>query len=204
MTAIKICGLTRAEDAEAAVEFGAQALGFVLWEGSPRCIAPADVRRITQGLPPFVTRVGVFVNPTADELARAVSQAEISVAKIHGKVPAFLGDQPPVRILRAVHLAEGAPDGIEPAVGDATVLLDAHDPARHGGTGKTIDWTRAAQVARTRRVILAGGLTPENVGEAIRVVTPYAVDVSSGIETRPGVKDHGLLRRFIAGVKEAV
>jgi phosphoribosylanthranilate isomerase len=103
-----------------------------------------------------------------------------------------------------VHLAAGARDEIEPYVEDRTILLDAHDPVAHGGTGRTIDWSRAKIVAAKRRVFLAGGLTPDNVGRAIAEVRPYAVDVSSGVESKPGVKDHGLLRRFIDAAKEIV
>jgi phosphoribosylanthranilate isomerase len=100
-----------------------------------------------------------------------------------------------------VHLADGRPDAIEPDVPDHRVLLDAHDPVRHGGTGQTIDWARARLLAQARQVILAGGLTPDNVRQAIDEVRPFAVDVSSGVELRPGVKDHALLRAFIAAAK---
>lgn len=203
MTAVKICGITRREDAEAAVEFGAHALGFVLWPSSPRCTTPGAVREIVAGLPPFVTPVGVFVNPSADEVALA-ADAGIRLAQIHGAVPVFAGGRCPLAVLRVVHLSETTLEAIKPAIADATVLLDASDPVRHGGTGRTVDWTRARAVAARRRVILAGGLTPANVGEAIRAVRPYAVDVASGVEAAPGVKDHDLLRRFIAAAKETV
>ena len=107
-------------------------------------------------------------------------------------------------VIRAVHLGSGGADSIELSVPDATIHLDAHDAERHGGTGKTVDWQRAALVARLRRVVLAGGLTPANVAEAIATVRPYAVDVASGVEASPGVKDHELMRRFIAAATEAV
>ena len=204
MTAIKICGITRLDDAEAAAALGIHALGFVFWRKSPRFVPLADVRRIAEALPPFVIRVGVFVDPTAEEVRLAVDEGRIAVAQIHGQVPAFPDGRSPVPLLRAVHLGSEVPDGIVPPVLDATVLLDAHDPVRHGGTGTTVDWVRAGAVARSRRVVLAGGLTPANVAEAIRTVRPYAVDVASGVEVRPGVKDHDLLRRFIAAAKEAV
>ena len=197
MTAIKICGLTRAEDAEAAVAFGACALGFVLWPGSPRHISAEAAGGMVRDLPPFVTTVGVFVNPSADDVRRA-ADAGLRVAQIHGPVPPGRLALP---VLRAVHLSAATANGLEPAVDDATVLLDAHDPVRHGGTGQTVDWTRARAIAATRRVVLAGGLTAQNVCDAIRMVKPYAVDVASGVETEPGIKDPLKLRAFIDAVK---
>lgn len=200
MIAVKICGITRQDDADAAVAFGADALGFVLWPSSPRQTTAAAAGPIVLSLPPFVTPVGVFVNPSADDIARA-ADAGLRLAQVHGAVPAGTLRLP---VVRAVHLSTAVAEAIDPAVDDATVLLDAHDPVRHGGTGQTVDWTRARAIAARRRVILAGGLTPVNVQEAIRVVQPYAVDVASGVEARPGVKDHALLRRFIEAAKETV
>ena len=203
MTAVKICGITRLEDAEAAVAFGANALGFVLWPQSPRQTSCETVQRIGAFLPPFVIKVGVFVNPSAGDISQAAASG-IQLAQIHGDVPAWPGGRPPVPVIRAVHLGSDGPESIEPSVADATIVLDAHDPDRHGGTGQTVDWNRAALVARLRRVVLAGGLTPSNVAEAIETVRPYAVDVASGVETSPGVKDHELMRQFIAAAKETV
>jgi len=203
MTAVKICGITRLDDAEAAVTMGANALGFVLWPNSPRHASLEVVQRIGAFLPPFVIKVGVFVNPSAGDVSQAAASG-IQLAQIHGDVPTWPAGRPPVPVIRAVHLGSDGADSIEPPVADATIHLDAHDPDRHGGTGKTVDWQRAALVARLRRVVLAGGLTPANVAEAIATVRPYAVDVASGVEARPGVKDHELMRRFIAAAKETV
>ena len=200
MTAVKICGITRREDAEVAVTHGANALGFVLWPASPRHTTPAAVGEIIRHLPPFVTTVGVMVNPSADDIARA-ADAGLRVAQVHGTVPAGALRLP---VLRAVHLSASGGDAIEPNIDDDTVLLDAHDPVRHGGTGQTVDWTRARAIAAKRRIVLAGGLTPLNVREAIKMVRPYAVDIASGVESTPGIKDHELLRRFIAAAKETV
>ena len=196
MTAIKICGITRREDAEAAVAFGANALGFVLWPASPRHTTTEAVAAIVRHLPPFVTPVGVFVNPSADDLAGAADSG-LRLAQVHGLVPAGVLRLP---VLRAVHLSSTG-DAIEPNVGDDTVLLDAHDPIRHGGTGQTVAWTRARAVAAKRRIVLAGGLTPLNVREAIAMVRPYAVDVASGVEVTPGIKDHLRLRAFMDAVR---
>ena len=197
MTAIKICGLTRPADAEQAAELGANFVGFVLWPHSPRAATLDVIRAVTRALPNTVTPVGVFVDPSADEIF-AACDAGITMAQIHGDVPVWRG-APGIAVIRAVHLA--ARDGIEPNVPDDLVLLDAQDPVKRGGTGKTVDWMRAAVVARGRRIILAGGLTPGNVRQAIEQVGPFGVDVSSGVELRPGIKDHALLQRFIAAVR---
>jgi phosphoribosylanthranilate isomerase len=196
VTAVKICGITRREDADAAAALGANALGFVLWSASPRHANLESVAAIIAGLPPFITPVGVFVNPSAGDIAQA-AQAGLRLAQVHGEVPPGRVALP---VLRAVHLAAGI-GGIEPAVDDETVLLDAHDPVRHGGTGQTVDWTRARAIAAKRRLVLAGGLTAANVSDAIRTVMPYAVDVASGVETKPGLKDLSKLRAFIDAVR---
>ena len=203
MTAIKICGITRREDAEAAVLFGAHALGFVLWPSSPRQASVEAVAEIVRHLPPFITPVGVFVNPSVDEIARA-ADAGVRLAQVHGAVPVWTEGRSHLPVLRAVHLGAASAGAIEPDVDDATVLLDAHDSVRHGGTGQLVDWSRARAVADRRRVVLAGGLTPANVREAIAAVRPYGVDVASGVEAAPGVKDHELLRQFMAAAKETV
>ena len=195
--AIKICGITRLEDALAAASLGVQALGFVLWAKSPRATTAEAIGRIVAALPPFVTPVGVFVDPTAEEVSRA-REAGIQVAQVHGAVPAL-----PVgmRLLRAVSL--GVEDGvIDPEVpGTDAVLVDAHDAVRRGGTGRTVNWSRVRLVAARRPVILAGGLTPENVGAAIVEARPYAVDVASGVERAPGLKDHDRLAAFVVAVR---
>ena len=200
MTAIKICGITRLEDAQAAAALGASYIGFVLWPGSPRAATLETVSRIVPALPHSVTSVGVFVDPSAEDV-KAAEATGIRMAQIHSETPAFLRGVT-IPVVRAVHLAVERDDGVEPDIADELVLLDAHDPVKRGGTGKTIDWRRAARIARTRRVILAGGLTPDNVSQAIKAVRPFAVDVSSGVEKRPGIKDHSLMERFIAAVKE--
>lgn len=199
MTAFKICGITREADAGLAVQLGASALGFILWPGSPRHVPLARARMIIAALPPFVTPVGVFVDPTIDDIARA-AQSGVRLAQIHGALP----QSSPLPVLRAVHLGSNA-DGLDVEVGPLdAVLLDAHDPVLHGGTGKTVDFQRAAAVAARRRIVLAGGLTPANVRGAIDTVQPYAVDVASGVEAEPGVKDPVKLRAFAEAVKESV
>ena len=200
MTAIKICGITRREDAELAAALGASYVGFVLWKDSPRAASLETVKAIIPALPKTVTPVGVFVDPTVDEI-KAAADAGIQMAQVHSEAPSFLRVTIPV--VRAVHLAIDRIDGVEPDIADELVLLDAHDPVKRGGTGKTVDWRRAALVARSRRVILAGGLTPDNVRQAIDEVRPFAVDVASGVESEPGIKNHDLLRAFIAAAHSA-
>jgi len=198
MTAVKICGITRLEDAEAAARFGASYVGFVLWPNSPRAATLDAVKAIVPRLPAGVTPVGVFVDPTVEDI-NAAADAGIRVAQVHADRQASF-EQARVPVIRAVHLAAS---GIEPDVADDLIVLDALDPIKRGGTGKIVDWRRASQIARDRRVILAGGLTAENVAEAIRAVQPFAVDVASGVETTPGVKDHEKMKAFIEAALQA-
>lgn len=200
MTAVKICGITRLEDAQAAADAGASFIGLVLWPGSPRHVELDQAAAIIAKLPKTVLPVGVFVDPSAAEIDTA-AKAGIQMAQIHGDDAAWVNETTTdVMIVRAVHLGER--DGeIEPQWPTGKILLDAHDPVKHGGTGRTIDWPRARLIANERQVFLAGGLTPFNVADAVRQVRPFAVDVSSGVESKPGVKDHGLVRSFIAAAK---
>jgi phosphoribosylanthranilate isomerase len=172
-------------------------VGFVLWPRSPRHVDVDAARAIAAALPPFALRVGVFVNQEPDSVARLAAAVGLDVVQLHGHEAPEAYAALPYRVIKAV------PIGVESAADDAlrvpqtvTVLLDAHDPVRIGGTGRTIDWTLAAAVARRRRVILSGGLRPRNVAQAVAMVRPYAVDVSSGVEARPGVKDPVKLRAF--------
>lgn len=198
MTFVKFCGMTREEDLDAAVELGVDAVGFVLWADSPRAVPFAALRALVNRVPPAVSPVGVFVRPSQDDVERAC-EAGIRAVQIHG-VAAPPSWPIPVDLWMAGSLAG---DSISPAVPeDVLLVLDAHDPERHGGTGRTIDWPRAATVAARRRLLLAGGLTPANVAEAIRVVRPFGVDVASGIEIRPGVKDRSTMNAFISRARE--
>jgi phosphoribosylanthranilate isomerase len=207
VTRVKICGLTRIEDAELAVSLGAAAVGLVLWPRSPRHVGVDAARAIVAALPPFVLRVGVFVNQAPEEVARVAGAVGLDAVQLHGHEAVAKYEALPYRLIKAVPIdAESAPEDALRVAPDVTVLLDAHDPGRFGGTGRTIDWTLAAAVARRRRVILSGGLRPENVGQAVDMVRPYAVDVSSGVEARPGVKDPARLRAFfdaLGGGREA-
>jgi len=194
---VKICGITRLDDAEAAVEAGASAIGFVFWPTSPRFVDPYRARAIAARLLPFVTPVGLFVNQPCEHVNAVASLVRLGAVQLHGdETPEFAASiaAPVIRAL-SIEKADAWPEG-------TTLLLDAHDPVQRGGTGRTIDWTAAAAIASRRRVLLAGGLTPENVAEAIARVRPFGIDVSSGVERAPGIKDHQRLRALFEAVHD--
>lgn len=197
MTRIKICGLTDPDDAVAAAALGAWAIGVVLWPGSPRAASLARATAVFAAVPADVCRVAVLVHPSADEMQRAVA-AGASMLQVHGARDARDGGRVPLIVARSLQDAQDTADDDE-----ALWLLDAHDPVRHGGTGRVIDWAAAARVAATRPVLLAGGLTPANVGDAIATVRPWGVDVASGVEAAPGRKRRDLLEQFVAAVRAA-
>jgi phosphoribosylanthranilate isomerase len=199
---VKVCGISRREDADLAVALGAHALGFVFWPGSPRVVAADAVREITRTLPPFVEAVGVFVNQAPADVRDITARAGLTAIQLHGdEAPeAFVARG--VRVIKAIGVGRTfSPDAVAAVPPSVTVLLDIHDPVRRGGTGQTIDWEAAADAARRRPVILAGGLTADNVRQAVETVQPYAVDVSSGVEAAPGVKDAVRLRAFFAALQ---
>ena len=197
---VKICGITRAEDAEAAVEQGANAVGFIFWPDSPRFIEPSRAHGIITTLPPSVMAVGVFVNQPAEHVNYVASAARLGAVQLHGdedeKYAASIA-VPVIKVLTAEGAAQSWPD-------EVLLLIDASDPVRRGGTGKTADWSAAAALARRRRVLLAGGLTPHNIAEAVAQVRPFGVDVSSGVERSPGVKDRQRLTALFEAIKGAV
>jgi len=202
---IKICGITNAQDAEAAVAAGADALGFVFYAQSPRYIEPTVAKRIIAQLPPFVLSVGVFVNQDQETIRNMYNECGLAFAQLHGdETPAFcesLG-RPVLRALRLrdrgslLALAE-----YKGRMGVRGFVVDAFSAEAYGGTGQTVDWSLAREVAKAAPILLAGGLTPGNVQEAVQQVQPYGVDVSSGVEERPGKKDHEKIRAFIRAVR---
>lgn len=199
---LKICGITRLTDARYAVQHGATALGFVFWPRSPRFVAPEVAADIVASVPSGVMTVGVFVNEPVDVVRRVAGQVRLSAVQLHGDEPPAYADGLPWPILRSVTL-DGANAACLAWTDDTTLLVDAADPVRRGGTGSTVDWTRAAQLANRRRIVLAGGLTPANVATAIAIVRPYGVDVSSGVEEAPGVKDFEKVARFLDEARRA-
>jgi phosphoribosylanthranilate isomerase len=193
---VKICGITRVQDADLAVELGATALGFIFWPASPRFIAPNDAREIVQRLSAKVTTVGVFVNEPVELVRQIMDVAGLDVAQLHGaESPEYCRQLRPAPI-KALAMKNGDFLTVGAFDPDVLILLDTHDPARHGGTGRTVDWKAARKVAVARPTILSGGLNAGNVGVAIESVEPYGIDVSSGVESSPGVKDAARLRSF--------
>jgi phosphoribosylanthranilate isomerase len=201
MTRVKICGITRLEDARLAADLGAWAVGLVFWPASPRAIEVGAARAIVRELPPFVTAVGVFVDETVERMRQVAGEVGLGAVQLHGDEPVEVADALPGRVLKAVAAdAAGEADRWPARV---MLLVDAHDAVRRGGTGRTADWTRAADLARRRPIVLAGGLRPENVAEALRIVAPVAVDVSSGVESAPGIKDAVRMRALFDAIGRA-
>ncbi|MBM2846513.1 MAG: trpF [Bacteroidetes bacterium] len=198
---VKICGITNLEDAGAAVDYGVDALGFIFAEASPRFVTPSMAGEIIRELPPFVTPVGVFVNHRREEVLRMVKESGVRALQFHG-------EESPEDIagyLLPVYKAFRISDGFQPSTLSAyptnAYLLDTLVNGRYAWTGKPFNWEIAAEAARYGRIILSGGLTPENVREAVRVARPYAVDVSSGVEVSPGKKDSRKIRQLFAALK---
>jgi phosphoribosylanthranilate isomerase len=203
-TAVKICGLTRLDDALLAARLGARALGFVFYQRSPRHVTPAQAAAIVHRLPPFVTAVGLFVNADAAEVRRVLSETPLDLLQFHGEEsPAYcrqfekpfikaLRVRPGVDLLQYAHQFEGA----------CGLLLDAFVEGKHGGTGASFDWDLIPP-GLPMPVVLSGGLNAGNVATAIRRVRPWAVDTSSGVESAPGIKDAQKLSDFFQGVSDA-
>jgi len=198
----KICGITRLADALHAVREGATAIGMVFWPRSPRRVDTAIAAEIVAALPADVLTVGVFVNATVDEIREVVNMTGIRVVQLHGDEPPSYVDAIDRPIFRSTTL-DNVVDVTHDWPKDTTLLLDKADPVRRGGTGEIVDWSRAAIISRERRLVLAGGLTPENIDEAIMTVRPYGVDVSSGVEASPGVKDVERVSQFLKNARAA-
>jgi phosphoribosylanthranilate isomerase len=201
---VKICGITNSDDASAAVEAGADALGFVFYQDSPRSISPGKAADIIRKLPPFITVVGVFVNENPGQIEKIISLTHIDVVQLHGSEPpekcSF--SRPAVKAIRVKSL-----DSLDPLIhyrgSVSAFLLDTFSPDVLGGTGQIFNWDIAAYAKQFGPIILAGGLTPANISEAVRHVRPYGVDVSSGVESEKGKKDHQKIKSFIELAKAA-
>ena len=200
---IKICGITRLEDAAVAARAGADAIGLVFYPPSPRCLSPDQARGLRRALPPFVTAVALFVNPTREAVERVLTEGHPDVLQFHGEEdPAFCA-QFGVPYIKACRVKEGT-DLLEyftPYADAQGWLADAYVEA-YGGVGARFDWSLVPAL-RDRPLILSGGLSVANVGEALRVVKPWGVDVSSGVEVAKGIKDAAMIEAFIAEVKNA-
>ena len=204
MVKIKVCGITNRADALAAIEAGADALGFNFYARSPRYIAPPEARRIIAELPAPVLCVGVFVNEeSAAIVARMAAESGVSAVQLHGdEPPEYCAALRGLEVIKALRVGEDFAPEEAARYPARSILLDAYNARMRGGTGETFDWTLAR---RTREVVaelyLAGGLKPENVAGAIAAVAPYAVDVCSGVELSPGRKDASRVRAFVAAVR---
>lgn len=200
MVKVKICGITNLEDAHAAVDFGADALGFVFYKGSPRYISPQTAKEIISQLPPLITTVGVFVDETTEYIEDMLRTIPLDIAQLHGHEPpeaSFLSR----RVIKAIRVKELS--DLEPLkkYKVSAFLLDTYTPESLGGTGQIFNWDIAIAAKQFGRIILAGGLNPENIERAIRWVRPYAVDVSTGIEEEKGKKDLRKMKLFIERAK---
>lgn len=202
---VKICGITRREDAEAALAGGADAIGFVFHPESKRYIDVQAAREITAGLPPFGLRVGVFVEPTFQAVIEAAKAIHLDTIQLHGAEPPEIAEDlraEGLRVWKAVRVDGRESLRVYEDYPCDALVLDAFDPARPGGTGQTFDWGVVAGWNPPVPWILSGGLTVDNLGEALQILTPCGVDVSSGVESSPGVKDHDLVRAFLQRAKQ--
>jgi phosphoribosylanthranilate isomerase len=201
---VKICGITLVDDALASVDAGADALGLIFYEGSPRAIDVEQAREIVSAVPPYTTITALFVNPERSLVERVLEGVPISQLQFHGNESAQFcrGFARPYVKSVAVSTEDKMHQIMREHSASRAFLFDTMVPGKHGGTGKTFDWTKIPSKNVGHRV-LAGGLNAENVAEAIRIGTPDAVDVSSGVESSAGVKNHDLVRRFVAAAKQA-
>ena len=206
MVRVKICGITNVGDALLACELGADAIGLNFYDKSPRCISPFTASKIIGKLPPFVASIGVFVNWQPAPVISLAKALGLAAAQLHGDEPPKLVSEiaKKVSVIKALHVGKGT--ALPPFAkyrGATAFLLDAPHSGQYGGTGHTTDWSLAQTAAKSHHILLAGGLTPENVAEAILAVRPYAVDVTSGVELKPGKKDPTKLRAFFDAVNRA-
>ena len=201
MVRVKVCGITNAVDALQAVELGADALGFIFYKGSKRYIDPRDAHRIISSLPPFISSVGVFVNQTVPEIKGAVETSGVDRVQLHGdETPEFCA-MLPYKLIKAVRVKDTVNSDQVELYPVRAILFDKHTDEMYGGTGTSFDWGVLKGINISKKVILSGGLTPENVSRAIEIVKPYGVDVSTGVEDSPGKKNHIKMRKFIEAVK---
>ncbi|HEX7174393.1 MAG TPA: phosphoribosylanthranilate isomerase [Pyrinomonadaceae bacterium] len=206
MVKVKICGITNLSDALTAVEVGADALGFNFWAGSRRYLTPAAAREIVAQMPAGVMCVGVFVNEAAPvDVERAAAEADVGAVQLHGEeTPEFCAGVKGFEVIKAVRVGGGFRSEMVVRFATEAVLLDAYSESLSGGTGQTFDWALAKEArVHVKKLYLAGGLTPENVGAAVEQVGPYAVDVCSGVESAPGKKDAGRVRAFVEAARAA-
>ena len=201
MVKVKICGITNLEDALAAVECGADALGFI-FAPSQRQVTIEQVQSIVAELPPFISKVGVFVDSPLEVVKRTMDVCHLNLAQLHGsESPEFCQSLSP-RVIKSFRIKDESILNLLPQYKASAFLLDSYDASLLGGTGKSFNWDIARKATSYGRIILSGGLNPDNVRQAIELVQPYAVDVSSGVEKSPGKKDHGKVKSFLEAVRK--
>jgi phosphoribosylanthranilate isomerase len=198
---VKICGITRLEDALLAAGEGAAAVGFIFAPSSPRYIDPESAGCIIRSLPPFVTPVGVFVNEPRESILRTIAVAGVRCLQLHGDETPADTEGYHLPVIKSFRVQQGFNPGVLAGYLTTAHLLDAYAPGAYGGTGQTFDWEIALHAGRYGSIILSGGITPENVVSAIRMARPYAIDVSSGVESSPGVKDPDKIRRLFQNIR---
>jgi phosphoribosylanthranilate isomerase len=204
MLRIKICGITREEDALAAVRYGADALGFNFYSESPRRIKPDRAAEICAQLPPFITKVGVFVDEPPEAVQKVFNRVRLDAVQLHGSEQPSTMAQYPGKVIKAIRVRDaGSLDDLSRFKVSA-YLLDTYKKGTPGGTGETFNWDLAVGAKQHGPIILSGGLNPSNVIDAARVVKPYAVDVASGVEIEPGIKDHGRMKLLITRCRQAL
>ncbi|MBI3933128.1 MAG: phosphoribosylanthranilate isomerase [Acidobacteria bacterium] len=205
MTRVKICGLRRAEDVAVAVAAGADALGFNFWKASPRYVSPQDAARLVPNVPPSVLTVGVFVDEEPERVLAIAEETGIMALQLHGsESPEYLDQLGAYLKIKTIKVGEGfQPQELSRYASASLFLVEGLVAGMVGGTGRTFDWSLAEKAKEYGKIILAGGLTPENVAEAVRRVRPWGVDVASGVESEPGRKDPRLIREFIRAARSA-
>jgi len=199
---VKICGITSLEDAETAMLAGADAIGFIFYPRSPRYVTPDRAREISRKLPARVCRVGVFVDHDAEGVRRIAEFCGLDFIQLHGnESPDYCRTFSPSVVIKAVSIQEEEDLALLKDYPVRAILADAHDPVRRGGIGKTCDWNLARKAGENHRLILSGGLNPQNILSAIEAVRPLAVDIGSGVESQPGKKDPGKIKELMAAVR---
>ncbi|MFC1509414.1 phosphoribosylanthranilate isomerase [Candidatus Omnitrophota bacterium] len=199
---IKICGITRAEDALYAEELGASAVGFIFYPPSPRSITPADAGVLSKALGPFIARVGVFVDESPEIVNDTIISAGLTAVQLHGaESPEYIRKIRGAKVIKAFRVGTDFDPEELGRYSVTAFLLDTFDKSGYGGTGKTFDWNRAVPCKRYGKIILAGGLDGDNITSAVREVKPWGVDISSGVERKPGEKDHGKMKQFFDAIK---
>jgi phosphoribosylanthranilate isomerase len=204
MTKVKICGITTIDDARVAVEAGADMIGLIFYPLSPRFVTPEQAHTIVAHLPPGFPVVGVFVNESVDTVTRIAQTSGVHMVQLHGTESPEMCQQLPWRVIKTFRFTAHIQPEMMPQYTVEAFLIEGFHAGVYGGGGAQADWQRVASLHHYGRIILAGGLTPENVHEAIRIVRPYAVDVCSGVEATPGTKDRDKVHTFVRNAKNAV